>query len=298
MVSAVEDAGDAQFALLRLFEDTILTARGDTLEQLLHDIARRQGAACTPSYEAYQYVMQEMFRALGIATSHRVIHYDGLSDMHDICGQPVPRLFFQEGQAMTLYNLAGFAARGTSRRFAAQADGGDSTNSYLRALSAIYGNDVLLKNVPIAGKVLASSWKGRGTGQLAYVPLDLFYNVALPVARWVFSLPADSLAAVDKLRATVNSAAFRGAFASAMNAYGQSCFGAAIMQKTQFYRVFSDVFDFWLWKYAVALVNVRLERAVRQFKAANASTLSATLTSSAPKDMSTHNALNAKCTPK
>jgi hypothetical protein len=73
-------------------------------------------------------------------------------------------------------------------------------------------------------------WKGRGAGQLAYLPLDLFYNVAMLVTRWIFSMPVHSLDAVHKLRVTVNSAAFRSEFVAPINAYGLSCFGIAMMQ--------------------------------------------------------------------
>jgi hypothetical protein len=159
-LTVLDDASDAQLQLLRLYEDAILNARDGVLEALLREAARQLHAVGVPSYESYQYVAQTLFNALGVALSHRVIKYDGLCDTFSISGQPVPRIYLKERQMQTVYHMAGYAAAGTAKRFASLADGHSDVNAYKRALSAIYGNEALLKKVPVAAKVVSYAVRG------------------------------------------------------------------------------------------------------------------------------------------
>lgn len=150
-VAARTDASDAQFVLQRLFEDNMLYSRVLPLAPLLRAAS---ASDAKPSRATTQHVTQLMWLALGIAARHRRIKHDGRKQTFDDDDLDT-LIVFGDVDLLTLYYMAGYAGRCTTkwrRRLVDAALASRGSIEY-RVFSAIYGNDALLSQSPLAHKI-------------------------------------------------------------------------------------------------------------------------------------------------
>jgi len=141
--------------------------------------------------------------------------------------------------------------------------------------------------------VTLSQRVGRGAGQLAFAPHDLFV-LALSMTKALFQAPVGSLEALNALRQEARSELFVDAYMPTALAYGISSFGDARMQDEAFKRVFTMSMRRVLRKFAGSIVGLRLRRTAELIDSDNRDDLKLAPGGGAAKQYSFMATMNAK----
>ena len=158
-LAARTDASDAQFVLQRLYEDNLLYARDAPLKRVLRallvSVVAVGDEARRPSRVTLEHVTQMLWQALGAATRFRRIKHDGTAATYTSAEMSSVRVAFDDTDRLTLYYLAGYAGRcvTTWRSTLNAAALASSSSPEFVVLTAIYGNETIMRTAPFAHKV-------------------------------------------------------------------------------------------------------------------------------------------------